>query len=159
MTIVADPVLVTRTIRYQGAILRDGRILLVCHREHRTGRAYWLLPGGGREDGETEEECVRREMLEETSLDVSVDRLLLDEATPCSKGYQRKRTYLCHAPSGEPAPGYEPEPDVADVYAISGIRWLDLRHPETWEREITDDPLTMGPLMGLRKALGFGTID
>ena len=61
-----------KTIRYQGAILRDAHILLVLHREHMGGRSYWLLPGGGREDCETEVECVIREMKEETGLDVKV---------------------------------------------------------------------------------------
>jgi ADP-ribose pyrophosphatase YjhB (NUDIX family) len=144
-----------RTVRYQGAIVRDGRILLVCHRENRTERKYWLLPGGGREEGESEEECVRREMLEETSLDVVVDRRLPDESTPCRKGYRRHRTFLCHAPTGEPRPGYEPEPEAAALYAICAVRWVDLRRPETWGREITEDPLTMGPLEGIRKALGY----
>jgi hypothetical protein len=36
-----------RTIRYQAAIIRGEDILLIKHREHGNGRAYWLLPGGG----------------------------------------------------------------------------------------------------------------
>ncbi len=66
-----------RDIRYQGAILRDDLILLIKHREHATGHSYWLLPGGGREDKESEENCIRREMREETHLSVKVERLLL----------------------------------------------------------------------------------
>ena len=49
----------TRRIRYQGAIVRDDHLLLIKHREHTSGHAYWVIPGGGREEGETEEECVR----------------------------------------------------------------------------------------------------
>ncbi len=69
----------SRKIRYQGAIINDHQILLVRHAEHVSGRSYWIIPGGGIEAGETEEECVQREMLEETNLRVEVERLLLDE--------------------------------------------------------------------------------
>lgn len=45
----------TRDIRYQGVVLRDSHLLLVKHREHDSGHAYWIMPGGGRDPGETEE--------------------------------------------------------------------------------------------------------
>jgi ADP-ribose pyrophosphatase YjhB (NUDIX family) len=50
------------SIRYQAAIFRDDEILLIKCREQTSGRVYWLLPGGGRETGETEIECVQREV-------------------------------------------------------------------------------------------------
>jgi 8-oxo-dGTP pyrophosphatase MutT (NUDIX family) len=68
-----------RYTRYQGAIVRNHSILLIRQRENESGRSYWILPGGGIEPGETEEDCVRREMKEETNLDVQVSALLLDE--------------------------------------------------------------------------------
>jgi 8-oxo-dGTP pyrophosphatase MutT (NUDIX family) len=68
-----------RYTRYQGAIVRNHSILLIRHRENESGRSYWILPGGGIEPGETEEDCVRWEMKEETNLDVQVSALLLDE--------------------------------------------------------------------------------
>ena len=49
------------------------------HKHHSTGRAYWVIPGGGIEGSESEEECVIREMKEETNLDVTIDRLVFDE--------------------------------------------------------------------------------
>ncbi len=68
-----------RRIRYQGAIVREDHILLIKHRHHADGRDYWLIPGGGIEDGETEEQCVQREMREETNLEVVVERLVLEQ--------------------------------------------------------------------------------
>ena len=44
--------------RYQGVILKDSRVLLIRHQEHASGRDYWIIPGGGRLDGESEEDCV-----------------------------------------------------------------------------------------------------
>ncbi len=43
-------------------ILRDGRILL----SHETRLGWWLIPGGGMEEGETPEICCKREVEEET---------------------------------------------------------------------------------------------
>ena len=45
-------------------IIQNGRILLT----HELNSGWWLLPGGGMEEGETPEECVIREVLEETGL-------------------------------------------------------------------------------------------
>ena len=43
-------------------ILRDGMILL----SHETRSGWWLIPGGGMEEGETPEICCKREVEEET---------------------------------------------------------------------------------------------
>jgi ADP-ribose pyrophosphatase YjhB (NUDIX family) len=68
----------TRSIRVaaNAVIVRDGRVLLV-EFSGGTKRAHFNFPGGGVELGETLEEAVRREVREETCLDVSVVRLLL----------------------------------------------------------------------------------
>ncbi len=50
-------------------IVRDGAVLMVHERSRRPGlREWWTLPGGGIEPGETPEQAVRREVLEETGL-------------------------------------------------------------------------------------------
>jgi len=73
------PHIVSGIYRYQGAIVNEQQILLIRHKEPASGQSYWLLPGGGKEDGETEEGCVIREIREETHLEVKVERLLLFE--------------------------------------------------------------------------------
>ena len=45
-------------------IIQDGKILLT----HELNSGWWLLPGGGMEEGETPEECVIREVEEETGV-------------------------------------------------------------------------------------------
>jgi 8-oxo-dGTP pyrophosphatase MutT (NUDIX family) len=47
------------------------------------------MPGGGIDSGETEEECVRREMQEETNLDVRVISLLVNELARSGNLYQQ----------------------------------------------------------------------
>ncbi len=146
-----------RTIRYQGAILRNHHLLLIKHQEHATGTAYWILPGGKQEPHETEEACVRREMLEETQLEVIIDRLILDEVGIPLGTYKRLKTYLCRVASGEAQPGCEPEAEAAQVYAISEVKWFDLRNPNEWEAQLESSPITLSLVHRIRTILGYST--
>lgn len=60
------------SVSVAGIVVRaDGRILAVQRRDN----AHWEAPGGVLELGETFEEGVRREVAEETGVDVRVERL------------------------------------------------------------------------------------
>ena len=48
----------------RAVIVEDGKILLT----HELNSGWWLIPGGGLEEGETPETCVIREVEEETGL-------------------------------------------------------------------------------------------
>jgi 8-oxo-dGTP pyrophosphatase MutT (NUDIX family) len=144
-----------RHTRYQGAILKDDKLLLIRHTEHESGRSYWVIPGGGREAGETEFACVIREMLEETNLVVSVKRFLVESVISNDHIYKTRKTYLCHIVSGEAAPGYEPEADAAAHYAITAVAWFDLRSEEGWEASIFANHIAYPILQDIRRALGY----
>jgi 8-oxo-dGTP pyrophosphatase MutT (NUDIX family) len=139
--------------RYQGAILRDGAVLLIQQREHATGHTYWLLPGGGMEAGETPEACVAREMLEETGLTVRVERLLLDVPSTPGGHYMRAHTYLCTPLAGEAAPGYEPEPEISNLYSIIDVRWVPFADESSWDPLIVSDDITSRNLRLISQAL------
>jgi 8-oxo-dGTP diphosphatase len=139
--------------RYQGAIIRDDRILLLKQVEHSSGRSYWQIPGGRIEPGETEEACVQREMLEETSLRVRVASLLLDEASSPGAIYQRWKTYVCHILDGEARPGHEPEAEYATAYSFTDIGWFALRHPSSWDEQL--QPHLYSLLQRIRAALAY----
>ncbi len=57
----------------RAVIIRDGMILL----SHETVTGWWLIPGGGMEDGETPEACCIRETEEETGFIVKPLRQFL----------------------------------------------------------------------------------
>jgi ADP-ribose pyrophosphatase YjhB (NUDIX family) len=144
-----------RVIRYQGAIVRDDHILLIRHRERVSGHDYWIIPGGGIQDGESEAQCVQREMKEETCLDVRVERLLFEEHWESEKGYNRAKTYLCVPVGGRARPGFEPEPEAAQLYEIAEIRWFDLRSETEWGAKVTSDAITYRLLKRVQAALGY----
>src|SRR5215208_1762601 len=96
-----------RDVRYQAAIVHEDQLLLLKVVDRDSGAAFWLLPGGGREAGETEEACVQREVREETFLEVAVVRALFEAPDPPGGIYERLRTYLCHVIGGEARPGIE----------------------------------------------------
>ncbi len=60
-----------------GAIVRDaGRVLLV-RRNKEPARGLWTFPGGAVELGEPVELAVRREVLEETGLEIEVEQVFV----------------------------------------------------------------------------------
>ena len=55
-----------------GAVVLDGDRVLLIKRGHAPLKGQWSLPGGGVEIGETLEQAIAREVLEETGLSVDV---------------------------------------------------------------------------------------
>jgi ADP-ribose pyrophosphatase YjhB (NUDIX family) len=106
-----------------GVIIENGRTLLI-RRGSEPLLGEWSIPGGMLELGETLEEGVARELLEETGLVVRVielievfDRIYLESTAGAQEGQKRPRfhyvivDYLCERLAGEPAAGS----DVTDV--------------------------------------------
>ena len=58
--------------RIAGVAIHNDSVLL----HQAAGEAFWTLPGGRAEHGETAEETIRREMLEELETNIQIDRLL-----------------------------------------------------------------------------------
>lgn len=144
-----------RETRYQGAIVRDDKVLLIKHKPLDADQPFWLFPGGGIEEGETEFECVVREMREETNLEVEVLRLILDEPGFPGEPYRRLKTYLCKPVGGEPGPGVEPELEGENRFVILEVGWFDLRDTSGWGDLVINDPFTYPQLVAIREVLGY----
>ncbi len=61
-------------VRPTGILIENQKILLI--KQDVTEKRHWSLPGGKLEPGESIEQCLVREMKEETGLDISVRELL-----------------------------------------------------------------------------------
>lgn len=103
-----------------GVVISQGRVLLV-RRGAPPLQGEWSIPGGMLETGETIMEGVRRELAEETGVEVRVnglievfERISLDEAGK-HKYHYVVLDYYCDAIRGEPRAGS----DAAEVAWVS----------------------------------------
>jgi ADP-ribose pyrophosphatase YjhB (NUDIX family) len=106
-----------------GVLIEDGRTLLI-KRGSEPLLGQWSIPGGTLELGESLQEGVAREMLEETGLEVEVggmievfDRIFVDPRAQKGSGKSRPKyhyvivDYLCERLAGTPKAGS----DVTDI--------------------------------------------
>ncbi|MBB6476185.1 NUDIX hydrolase [Sphaerisporangium rubeum] len=100
-------------VRCVGGVVLDGagRFLLV-RRGRPPGEGLWSLPGGRVEAGESDAEALRRELLEETGLPVTVGRLAGTVERPGPGGVVYEIHDYLAAPGGGTA---RPGDDAADV--------------------------------------------
>jgi 8-oxo-dGTP diphosphatase len=90
-------------------IFEDGKILLV-ERAKEPLKGYWSIPGGIVETGEKLEEAIRREVAEETGLDVEPYAMfeIFERIIPDAEGKPEYHyvlmDYLCRRVTGVPAP-------------------------------------------------------
>lgn len=102
-----------RIVACVGAIVVDerGRLLLI-QRANDPGAGRWSVPGGRVEAAETSEQALRREMREETALDVTVGPLVgrVERAGPGGTVYAID-DHRCVVVGGDPTAG----DDAADI--------------------------------------------
>ncbi len=118
---------IERSYRLEGVVSDGMKVLLIKH-SRKDGRPdEWTLPGGGKLAGETDEEAVKREILEETRLDIEPQRMIEEIELPGNILYSSARMFhFVYDGSSEPSPGSEPEDVDENYYTISEVKWIDL---------------------------------
>ncbi len=97
-----QPGYATAKVDVRGAIVRDGKILLVQERSDEC----WCMPGGWADVGEAPAEMVAREVLEESGYDVEVKKIIgvydaNREGRPLDFYHAYKIVFLCEIIGGE----------------------------------------------------------
>jgi mutator protein MutT len=85
-----------------GLIFRDGKLLIAQRLAGGHLAGLWEFPGGKREDGETFEECLRRELLEELGVEVEVGALVEELTHDYPDRSVQLRFYRCRWLRHEP---------------------------------------------------------
>jgi 8-oxo-dGTP diphosphatase len=132
-----------------GALIFDGGKLLIVERGKEPLKGFWSLPGGILEVGETLRDGIRREVLEETGLDVEPQAVfeIFERIMPDAGGKTEYHyvliDYLCKPVGGE----------LRAASDVSRVAWVS-------QQNLADYRLTEGTLAVVERAfakLQFGT--
>ena len=83
-------------------VIRDGQILVCQRKDDDVLGGFWEFPGGSRECGESLEDCLKRELLEEIGIVAAVVAALSPIEHAYGHGTVRLHPFICHHVSGEP---------------------------------------------------------
>lgn len=118
-------------LRCSAIVFRAGQILLLLRDRGASTGVDWVLPGGTPRAGESAASCVRREVAEETGLQVSLERVafLLEASNPLEGTHQLDAVFTC----AEMDPTATPDQREAGLtplfYPVEQIARLQLRPP------------------------------
>ncbi|MCU0396998.1 MAG: NUDIX domain-containing protein [Cyclobacteriaceae bacterium] len=115
-------------IRVCGLCWKNNSLLLVNHIMG-TENTFWVPPGGGVEFGESLEEALKREFVEETGLIIQVKefRFVVEVLRPPLHAIELFFTVETESP--ETLIGYDPEmsPDTQIIQAVEFLRWEEIK--------------------------------
>lgn len=117
-------------VRVAAVLVIEERLLLV--RQRRTREPYYLLPGGGVDPRETLADALRREVAEETGLQIQIDRPLFinDTIDPSGMRHAVNLTFLAHITGGELlSVPTDPSIEGLELAGFDSLEALDLRPP------------------------------
>jgi mutator protein MutT len=142
-------------IRVTGILIERGKILIVKQRVT-PGRA-WSLPGGRLENGETLEQGVVREVLEETGLSANVVKLLYLCDKPDASPPILHITFLLERESGKitlPTNEYDSNP-IQDVQMVYIKELTKYGFSEKFKDIILNEFPNSGSYVGLKENIGL----
>ena len=106
-----------KRISCRAIIIEGGRILL----SHETNGSTYMSPGGGLEENETNEQCVEREVLEETGYIVKVTKPFITVNEYCYDTLYINRYFICEI-TGEG----ERRLTENEIYKKMEPEWVDI---------------------------------
>ena len=104
-----------RSLRVVAALVyRDGKILFTQRQKGKHLPALWEFPGGKVEQGETDEEALKRELLEEVGVEIEMGPCCFETRYGYVTRAVHLRVFRCQISEGEP--------QALDVKAV---KWVD----------------------------------
>lgn len=91
-----------KTIEVVAAVIEKGGKILVTQRGYGEFKDKWEFPGGKTEPGETPEEALRREIMEELATEIEVGSRLCTVEYDYEKFHLIMHCYMCSITGGSP---------------------------------------------------------
>ena len=110
-------------IRACGICIEDNKILLAKHHSLGKSGILWAPPGGGMVFGETTEQALKREFVEETGLNVSIEKFLCVNEYIVSPLHAIELFFIVKKIDGIMLTGVDPELHK-DRQIITEVKWL-----------------------------------
>lgn len=114
-------------VRSCALIFHEGKVLLIKQKAPTRPEPIWLPPGGGVEMGESSQEAVIREVLEETHLTISPKKLLYVHEFIEPPFHAVELYYLSEIVSGDLKRGSDPELEIEDQQIMES-KFVEISH-------------------------------
>lgn len=106
-----------------GIVVRNESILMVEIQSVSENTTFWMPPGGGVNFGESLTDAVKREVLEETGLNVEVKQMLYVSEYLKSSWHAVEFYFFCTESGGRAKLGSDPELHV-DHQILKNVAWI-----------------------------------
>lgn len=111
-----------KTIRVSAAVIHDSGKILATQRGYGDFKGMWEFPGGKREEGETGEEAILREIKEELKANISIEKFLITVEYQYPNFFLIMDCYLCSLLS-----------EGLTLTEHEAARWLDIDNLDSVE--------------------------
>ena len=139
-------------VRVCGICIDQDKLLLVKHGHTIGNSAFWAPPGGGLGYGETVQDCLKREFMEETGLTIKVNRFLFVNEFLQPPLHAMELFFEVSIAAGELKTGTDPEA-APDQQLIESLAWLSIKDiiaiPIQDKHRILQHLISLDDLLGL----------
>lgn len=113
-----------KTVEVAAAIIRDNDKILATQRGYGKFKDGWEFPGGKVEQGETPQEALRREILEELNIEVEVGELVHIVEYDYPNFHLNMRCYWCKVVGGKLELLEHEDAKWLRIEELDGVEWL-----------------------------------
>ena len=118
-----------RSVRVSAAVIRDGDKILAAERGYGEYRGFWEFPGGKREEGESGEDAIIREIKEELGVMIKTDGFIATIEHDYPDFHLIMDCYYAHVVEGVIKANEHMALRWISVDEIEGLEWL----PADWK--------------------------